>query len=269
MFAHKPSGRYKIRVGNGCNTNFWKDWWIGDSRLCTNFPRLYALENNKDSTIAAKLSDDFTSSYRREVRSGVESEQLSQLLDLLDTVVLSHANDRWVWDLNGTGSFQVKDARMLLDDKFLPKVDSPTRFTGAVLPIIRPSLGRQTSILERANTAMQEYLNHFLGNMEILNPKEDRIREHDKLVGSYDLDPILRSRSCKDKNDPRRYFEDYYSEDQYDVSIKEDMAYPRLHSPKTTEDKAQYAVSKETQYAVFKIWNEYNILEDIKRGLPG
>ncbi|GKA07589.1 hypothetical protein Tco_0686813 [Tanacetum coccineum] len=25
---------------------------------------------------------------------------------------------------------------------------------------------------------------------------------HDKLVGSYDLDPILRSRSCKDKNDP-------------------------------------------------------------------
>ncbi|GKB12004.1 hypothetical protein Tco_0845927 [Tanacetum coccineum] len=26
--------------------------------------------------------------------------------------------------------------------------------------------------------------------------------EHDKLVGSYDPDPILRSRSCKDKNDP-------------------------------------------------------------------
>ncbi|GJR52856.1 hypothetical protein Tco_1403377 [Tanacetum coccineum] len=58
----------------------------------------------------------------------------------------------------------------------------------------------------------------------------------------------------------------YYSEDQYAVSIKEDTAYPCLHSPKTTEDKAQYAVSRETQYAVFKIWNEYNILEDIKRG---
>ncbi|GKD61606.1 hypothetical protein Tco_1299115 [Tanacetum coccineum] len=58
----------------------------------------------------------------------------------------------------------------------------------------------------------------------------------------------------------------YYYEDQYAVSIKEDTAYPCLHSPKTTEDKAQYAVSRETQYAVFKIWNEYNILEDIKRG---
>ncbi|GJS26645.1 hypothetical protein Tco_0487265 [Tanacetum coccineum] len=67
---------------------------------------------------------------------------------------------------------------------------------------------------------------------------------------------------------------DYYSEYQYAVSIKEDTAYPCLHSPKTTEDKAQYAVSRETQYAVsretqytvFKIWNEYNILKDIKCG---
>ncbi|GKC18386.1 hypothetical protein Tco_1020536 [Tanacetum coccineum] len=32
------------------------------------------------------------------------------------------------------------------------------------------------------------------------------------------------------------FFEDYYSEDQYDVSIKEDTAYPCLHSPKTTEE---------------------------------
>ncbi|GJU98689.1 hypothetical protein Tco_1327960 [Tanacetum coccineum] len=51
-----------------------------------------------------------------------------------------------------------------------------------------------------------------------------------------------------------------------DEGWKEDTAYPCMHSPKTTEDKAQYSVSRETQYAVFKIWNEYNILENIKRG---
>ncbi|GJW96669.1 hypothetical protein Tco_0178477 [Tanacetum coccineum] len=62
------------------------------------------------------------------------------------------------------------------------------------------------------------------------------------------------------------YFDDYYSEDQYAVSIKENTAYPCLRSPKTIEDKAQYAVSRESLYAVFNIWNEYNILEDIKRG---
>ncbi|GJS29650.1 DNA helicase [Tanacetum coccineum] len=32
------------------------------------------------------------------------------------------------------------------------------------------------------------------------------------------------------------------------------------------KNKTQYAVSRETQYVIFKIWNEYNILEDIKRG---
>ncbi|GJS19583.1 hypothetical protein Tco_0448215 [Tanacetum coccineum] len=31
-------------------------------------------------------------------------------------------------------------------------------------------------------------------------------------------------------------------------------------------NKDQYAIFKENQYAVFKIWNQYNILEDIKRG---
>ncbi|GJZ79539.1 hypothetical protein Tco_0644376, partial [Tanacetum coccineum] len=31
-------------------------------------------------------------------------------------------------------------------------------------------------------------------------------------------------------------------------------------------NKAQYAVSREDQYAVLEIWNEYNILKDIKRG---
>ncbi|GKE88460.1 hypothetical protein Tco_1565935, partial [Tanacetum coccineum] len=31
-------------------------------------------------------------------------------------------------------------------------------------------------------------------------------------------------------------------------------------------NKAQYAVSREDQYAILEIWNEYNILEDIKRG---
>ncbi|GJX07187.1 hypothetical protein Tco_0195119 [Tanacetum coccineum] len=35
---------------------------------------------------------------------------------------------------------------------------------------------------------------------------------------------------------------DYYSEDQYAISIKEDTAYPCLHSPMTTEDEDQYAV---------------------------
>lgn len=42
----------------------------------------------------------------------------------------------------------------------------------AALPIIRPALGGQLSISERAKVAMQGYLNHFLGNMDIVNSRE-------------------------------------------------------------------------------------------------
>ncbi|PKA48394.1 Phospholipase D p1 [Apostasia shenzhenica] len=42
----------------------------------------------------------------------------------------------------------------------------------AALPIIRPALGRQQSISDRAKAAMQGYLNHFLGNLDIINSPE-------------------------------------------------------------------------------------------------
>ncbi|GJY95539.1 copia protein [Tanacetum coccineum] len=52
----------------------------------------------------------------------------------------------------------------------------------------------------------------------------------------------------------RRYFEDYYSNNQYAVSIKEDTAYPCLHSPKTTKETSPIRRIQERQYAVFKLY---------------
>jgi phospholipase D1/2 len=43
--------------------------------------------------------------------------------------------------------------------------------SSAALPVIRP-LGRQQSISVRGKHAMQEYLNHFLGNLDIVNSRE-------------------------------------------------------------------------------------------------
>ncbi|GJU82120.1 RNA-directed DNA polymerase, eukaryota [Tanacetum coccineum] len=113
----------KIRVGNGRSTSFWNDLWIGDSCFRYKFPRLYALDINKECTVADKMVASFTSSFRREVRGGAESLQLTQILDLLGTVILSNMEDRWIWDLNGDGEFCVKDVRNLLDATFLPKAD--------------------------------------------------------------------------------------------------------------------------------------------------
>nr|GEZ04539.1 RNA-directed DNA polymerase, eukaryota [Tanacetum cinerariifolium] len=105
---------------------------IGDTQLKFLFPRLYALESIKESSVANKLQAHIASSFRRAVRGGVETQQLNHLLDLLGSVILSNMEDRWVWDLNGDGVFRVKDAHNLLDETFLPKDDVTTRWIKCV-----------------------------------------------------------------------------------------------------------------------------------------
>ncbi|GKC54374.1 RNA-directed DNA polymerase, eukaryota [Tanacetum coccineum] len=73
----------KIRVGSGTRTKFWEDKWIGDSHLGVLFPRLYALENNKECSVAEKIQGSLLGSFRRLVRGGVESQQLEHLRVLL------------------------------------------------------------------------------------------------------------------------------------------------------------------------------------------
>ncbi|GJY40022.1 RNA-directed DNA polymerase, eukaryota [Tanacetum coccineum] len=117
-----------IRVSNGLRTQFWNEVWIGDTQLRVMFPRIYALEINKDCTVADKLQLSVTSSLCRSVRGGVESSQLALLQTYIEGTLLSNMEDRWVWDLNGEGVFRVKDVRILLDECFLPKAPTATRW---------------------------------------------------------------------------------------------------------------------------------------------
>nr|GEU99078.1 hypothetical protein [Tanacetum cinerariifolium] len=105
-----------------------KDSWFGDKQLKVAFPRLFALEECKDISVADKLHLSLSHSFRRPVRGGEETHQLDLLSGALESVTLSNMDDRWIWDLNGDGSFQVKGVRAMLDEAFLPKMDSPTRW---------------------------------------------------------------------------------------------------------------------------------------------
>ncbi|GJW04128.1 hypothetical protein Tco_1562984 [Tanacetum coccineum] len=42
---------FKVKVGNGESTCFWTDKWVGNSPLCSTFPRLYRLESNKQCRV--------------------------------------------------------------------------------------------------------------------------------------------------------------------------------------------------------------------------
>nr|GFA19758.1 RNA-directed DNA polymerase, eukaryota, reverse transcriptase zinc-binding domain protein [Tanacetum cinerariifolium] len=125
----------KKRVGNGSNTLFWKDSWIIDSPHMHIYPRLFALECNKHTTVANKFLDiNISHSFRRAPRGGLEEEQYLSFVDKVDSVILSNSNDRWVWSIDSSDEFSVKSARSFIDESLLPTVGSPTRWV-KVVPI--------------------------------------------------------------------------------------------------------------------------------------
>nr|GFB29849.1 RNA-directed DNA polymerase, eukaryota [Tanacetum cinerariifolium] len=116
------------RIGDGSDTRFWFDLWIGDSPLHIRFHRLFALELDKEISMADKMHFPLDHSFRRIACDGLERHQMTQLQSMLDLVSLSQSRDRWFCDLTGDGEFRVKDVRNSIDDIFLPSSVEPTRW---------------------------------------------------------------------------------------------------------------------------------------------
>nr|GEV07230.1 RNA-directed DNA polymerase, eukaryota [Tanacetum cinerariifolium] len=110
------------------DTCFWNDKWLGDKPLKDLFSRLFALELNKEVTVADKVQGVVSSSFRRPVRTGSEYQHLTDLNSLMEPVSLSHSCDRWICDLSGDREFRVKEFRDFLDNLFLPSYADVTRW---------------------------------------------------------------------------------------------------------------------------------------------
>ncbi|GJV89209.1 RNA-directed DNA polymerase, eukaryota [Tanacetum coccineum] len=111
----------KKRIGDGSCTSFWYDIWLADAPLCVQFPRLFALELDKEIVVANKMgASSVSASFRRDVRDGAERQQWDDLSSIMNSVVLSSSKDRWTCDLSGDGEFKVKVIRNFIDDLFLP-----------------------------------------------------------------------------------------------------------------------------------------------------
>ncbi|GJS28839.1 RNA-directed DNA polymerase, eukaryota [Tanacetum coccineum] len=99
----------KKRIGDGNDARFWYDIWIGDKSLQELFPRLFALELDKEISVAEKMKAVLDHSFRRHVRDGYEHQQLVNLYSLMESVSLSQSHDRWFCDLTGLYRYRLGD----------------------------------------------------------------------------------------------------------------------------------------------------------------
>nr|GEV99816.1 retrotransposon protein, putative, Ty1-copia subclass [Tanacetum cinerariifolium] len=123
---------------NGRQTLFWKDTWLKDiGPLKFRFPRLYALELNKDCFIAdrcSKIDDIWQRNWAwRRLLTGRALSDLSSLNVLIFGLVLDCATkDKWTWSLENSGKFSVRSLCKAIHNKlFVSEGDSP--FLGGIL----------------------------------------------------------------------------------------------------------------------------------------
>nr|GEZ80181.1 RNA-directed DNA polymerase, eukaryota, reverse transcriptase zinc-binding domain protein [Tanacetum cinerariifolium] len=118
-----------FKTGNGEGVSFWEDTWKGCISFKTRFHRLYALEDQKKISVSEKMRQlDVAHSFRRRPRGGIEQDQLTNLVELMQDVSLTPMHDRWRWSLCSDGEFRVATVRKYIDEKMLPVIGAKTRW---------------------------------------------------------------------------------------------------------------------------------------------
>ena len=117
------------KIGNGCNTRFWKDFWLGDFKLEDQFPRLALVDINPECTVADRWTDEGWSwQWAHAVTRGVVHSQLVGLMGMLDGFRCGRGPDVWRWALDDDGIFSVAATRRWIDKCVLPSNDRATRW---------------------------------------------------------------------------------------------------------------------------------------------
>ncbi|XP_071728009.1 uncharacterized protein [Rutidosis leptorrhynchoides] len=137
----KISNILSLRIGNGQDTLFWHHNWIGGSKLCDKFHRLYALESDKLCKLSDRLSiNGWCWSWRRNIRSGAEAQQFSELSSTIDHVTLNDSSDKWVCTRFPKDTFSVSGFRSLFSQDVIG--NCPTHWCKFIPPNINFFLWR-------------------------------------------------------------------------------------------------------------------------------
>ena len=131
---------FKVKIGNGENTRFWIDKWVGDTPLSTVFPRLFRLEtwplcrvcdrspvsNSSPASVLTSVPADglivseptipsqydppglrFRWAWSRDLRTS-DSNELIELQSLLCNLQVTSDQDKWECLIESSRIFFVK-----------------------------------------------------------------------------------------------------------------------------------------------------------------
>ncbi|KAK2446576.1 hypothetical protein QL285_017365 [Trifolium repens] len=122
-------------MGNGMNTNFWCDVWVGSVSLRERFPRLFSISlQQNDSVSALRGAEDGVERWNFVWRRRLfvwEENLLSDLREVINNVTLVNERDRWGWIPNAGGDFSVKSAYDTVVKLFVPMESMEQVYTRA------------------------------------------------------------------------------------------------------------------------------------------
>ncbi|XP_020220498.1 uncharacterized protein LOC109803368 [Cajanus cajan] len=128
--VHGCSGWWNQHVrhvlGNGKQTRFWHDRWIGETRFWDEFSRLYEISLNKNDSVEGMYEggSKWRWSWRRPLFAW-EEEKLVELANRLASVVLTEAHpDEWRWLAERSGKYSVASAYKILAKSNHVQVDT-------------------------------------------------------------------------------------------------------------------------------------------------
>ncbi|XP_021995690.1 uncharacterized protein LOC110892858 [Helianthus annuus] len=103
---------FKGVPGRGDSISFWLDPWVAIEPLKDLFPSLFQIEAVKKCRLSERLSTgsdqvNFCWQWKRSPIQGSETEDLHQLISLLESVSMSDRSDRWIWIGEGKDVFSV------------------------------------------------------------------------------------------------------------------------------------------------------------------
>lgn len=103
---------FKVQIGNGELTLFWKHAWCGANALRDDFPRLFMLSNHQEATVMEMKNEDRVEGWNLFFRRDLYEWELVQLEELyrrVQSVAVVHSKDDMLsWKWSGDNRFEVR-----------------------------------------------------------------------------------------------------------------------------------------------------------------